>query len=76
MCPACITTAMLTAVGASSTGGLTALAWKNFVGNELDHGISTCIVSRDSEGPRRSFFARCKRSTKKLSAQKNNRINN
>ena len=28
MCPACITTALLTAVGASSTGGLTALAWK------------------------------------------------
>jgi hypothetical protein len=28
MCPACITTALLTAVGASSTGGLTALALK------------------------------------------------
>jgi hypothetical protein len=28
MCPACITTALLTAVGASSTGGLTAVALK------------------------------------------------
>jgi hypothetical protein len=28
MCPACITTALLTAVGASSTGGLAALALK------------------------------------------------
>jgi len=28
MCPACITTALLTAVGATSTGGLTALALK------------------------------------------------
>jgi hypothetical protein len=28
MCPACITTALLTALGATSTGGLTVLALK------------------------------------------------
>ena len=40
-------------------------AFKEYAENwgriELDHGISTCIVSRDSERPTRSYFARRKR---------------